>query len=278
MAFNIQQIQFLQRLVADKPGRRRAGDAARYLSEHHYLGTIVGREVFYRAEHWSLAQQLLSTSDLPVAALGKGNQRPTRADVAAFGGLSEKALSARPHDDSVAIQCLGGCSLDGQEMRSPPGAYLVVRQEQGLRIGCDRILLVENFETFRRLNEYSWLDLQALRVLVVYRGDQRLPISQAAALINKRREPIWAMVDFDPAGLVIANALPTQRLEQVMLPQLDWLRANAVTHHGKYLYSQQTPQASQVLGKTTHRQISMLWELLQKLQSGITQEAMRWAR
>ena len=70
MAFNIQQIQFLQRLVADKPGLRRAGDAARYLSEHHYLGTLVGRVVVYRAEHWSLAQQLLSTSDLPVAALG----------------------------------------------------------------------------------------------------------------------------------------------------------------------------------------------------------------
>lgn len=64
---------------------------------------------------------------------------------------------------------------------------------------------------------------------------QDLPNKDAAEVIKCRQEPVWGFFDFGPAGLVMANSLPTGRLERVALPSQAWLRRAANTPRGRQL-------------------------------------------
>ena len=62
MSFSAVQVTFLQRLVSERPERRRAGDAARFFCDHYSLGTSVGSQVEYRADHLEAAKRLLQSA------------------------------------------------------------------------------------------------------------------------------------------------------------------------------------------------------------------------
>lgn len=271
MSFTAPQIQFLQRLVNERPTRRRAGDVARHLSEHYSLGTVVGRLVEYREEHHRSAAALLRTHDLPVNPMAPG---ASRADAAVFGGMSEKALSAAPHSGSIGVKCIGLCALDGVPLHTPEGTYLVVTPQVAGRIRCDRLMLVENLETFRQLERYSWIDYRGHSVLVIYRGDYALSTGKALNLLRARSEPVWAFVDFDPAGLVIANSLPAERLERIVLPEEAWLRQAANTSRGRQLFDEQEAGARTSLERATLSEVRIAWAVLAELRSAVTQERM----
>lgn len=272
MSFSSQQIQFLQRLVSERPTHRRVGEVSRHISEHYSIGTMVGRQVVYRDEHLRLAEALLRTHDLPVSPIAPG---ATRADMAMFGGMSEKAMSAAPHAGSIGVKCVGSCTLDGVPLRTPEGTHLVVTPEVASRIRCERLLFVENLETFRQLEHYAWINYRGRSVLVIYRGDSALPTGEALKLLRARTEPIWAFVDFDPAGLVIANSLPSGRLERIILPDQTWLRKAANTSRGRQLFDEQERGVRQGLEHAMHPQVRAAWAELKELRSAVTQERMR---
>ncbi|MBE0548500.1 MAG: hypothetical protein IH627_12815 [Rubrivivax sp.] len=271
MSFTAVQVTFLQRLVSGRPERRPAGDAARFFCDHYSLGTSVGSQVEYRADHYAAAERLLRTHDLPVAAMGAD---ATRTDSATYGGMSEKSFSAAPHSKSVAVKCLGRCTLDGHELYAPEGAYIVLTPEQGRRVTCQRLLVVENLETFRALEAYAWIDRRGLDVLALYRGDMELPNQDAAGVVQGRAEPIWGFFDFDPAGLVMANSLPTGRLERVILPSLAWLQKDSNTPRGRQLFDSQVASFGRVLDRATHPDVIALWQAMKGLRSAVTQERM----
>lgn len=271
MSFNSRQILFLQRLVSEQPQQRRIGEVSRHFCEHFSLGTMVGRQVEYREEHLRTAESLLRNHDLPVSPMASA---ATRADVAAFGGLSEKALSTAPHARSIGVKCVGPCTLDGLALRTPEGTYLVVSPEVASRISCDRLLLVENLETFRHLERYGWIDYRGCSVLAIYRGDSVLATGEALQLLRDRHEPIWAFVDFDPAGLVIANALPTDRLERIVLPAQAWLCEAARTSRGRQLFDRQEAGARPGLEHAAHPEVRLAWAAMTAMRSAVTQERM----
>lgn len=271
MTFSSQQIQFLQRLVSERPTQRRLGEVSRHFSEHYSIGATVGRQVEYRDDHLRMAAELLRTHDLPVNPMAPG---ATRAEVAVFGGMSEKALSAAPHAGSIGVKCVGSCTLYRVVLCTPQGSYLVVTPEVAGRIRCDRLMLVENLETFRQLERYGWIDYRGQSVLVIYRGDSALSVGEALQVIRARAEPIWAFVDFDPAGLVIANSLPPQRLERIILPKEAWLRQAAGTSRGRQLFDEQESRARPSLERATHSEVRRAWAVLAELRSAVTQERM----
>lgn len=271
MSFSATQIQFLQRLVSEKPASRKAGEVARYFCEHYSLGTQLGRSIEYRDSHHRAAESLLRAHDLPVHGL---SPESSRADVAAFGGLSEKTFSAAPHTRSVAVKFVGTCTLEGRPVSTPPGTYMVVTPEVAGRIACERLMLVENLESFRRLEDYAWLDYQARSVMVVFRGDRLLAIGDAVDVIRSRPEPVWAFVDFDPAGLVIANSLPAERLERVLVPSMQWLQQAADTTRGRQLFADQADQYTQTLENCSNGDIRSLWAAMREWKSAVTQERM----
>ena len=271
MSFSTIQVTFLQRLVSERPPSRRTGDLAQFFCEHYSLGASVGRRVEYRGDHYEAAELLLRVHDLPIAPM-----RPlaTRAESAAFGGMSEKSFSAAPHSKSVAVKCFGHCRLDGRELYAPEGSYIVMTPEQAQRVISQRLMVVENLETFRTLESYSWIDFRGLDVLVIYRGDVELPNKDAAEVIRGRQEPIWGFFDFDPAGLMMANALPTGRLERVILPSHVWLQQAADTARGRQLFDSQVVPFGRVLDESVHLEVITLWQLMKRLRSAVTQERM----
>jgi hypothetical protein len=271
MSFSTVQITFLQRLVSERPWSRRAGDAARFFCDNYSLGLSVGRQVEYRGEHYEAAARLLLAHDLPVSALGT---HATRTDSAAYGGMSEKSLSIAPHSNSVAVKCLGHCELDGHALYAPQGSYIVLTPEQARRVVSQRLMLVENLETFRALEAYRWLDRRGLDILAIYRGDVELPNKDAAEVIKVRQEPIWGFFDFDPAGLVMANSLPADRLERVVLPSREWLQRAANTPRGRQLFDSQVTSFEKVLDEALHPEVIVLWQLMKRLRSAVTQERM----
>jgi hypothetical protein len=271
MDFSSGQITFLQRLVKDRPPFRQVGAAARFFCDHYSLGVAIGTRVEYQAPHYELAENLLRNSDLPVSAMGP---LATRADSAAYGGMSEKNLSAAPHSQSVAVKCLGHCVLDGHVLYAPEGSYLVLTPEHAQRVVCERLMVVENLETFRALESYAWIDRGGLNVLAVYRGDRDLPNKDAAEVIRRRPEPIWGFFDFDPAGLALANSLPAGRLELVVLPSPEWLERAANTPRGRQLFDSQVASFRKVLDEAEHPEVIALWQLMKRLRSAVTQERM----
>lgn len=270
MAFTVVQVSFLQRLVYERALSRQASATARYFSEHFSLGRIVGSRVEYTDAHFMAAERLLVANGLPVQALSEA----TRAQAAEYGGMSEKNFSVAPHRNSVAVKSLGSCGLDGQRMYTPEGAYVVLTVEQAMRATCQRIMVVENLETFRGLQAYSWIDCRGLAVLAIYRGDKGLPNDDAAKVVHSRTEPIWGFFDFDPAGLVMANSLPGERLERLVLPDTAWLEEAADAPRGRQLFDTQVRSCAGVLEGAVHPQVAAAWALMKRLASAVTQERM----
>ncbi len=269
--FTIQQTQFLQRLVSQRPPQKRAGGAATHFCQNFSLGTTVGQVVIYNEAHFRMAESILRAHDLPVVA---PDSDASRADMAAFGGMSEKELSSKPHADSVAVRFIGDCRLDGSIVSSPPGAYLVVNAVTAQRVQCDRLMVVENLETFRQLERYQWIDYEALSVMAVFRGDPRLSIGDALTAIRGSTALLWAFVDFDPAGMLVANGLPESRLEKLVLPSREWLRQAADTPRGRQLFADQVAGCENVLDRTEDEAIRSAWALMRELRCGVTQERM----
>ena len=272
MAFSAKEITFLHGLVNMRPPNRLAGNAASYFWENHRLGRLAGRRIEYRPADYQSAEQLLRVHDLPVASLGEDAKR---ADAAQFGGMSEKSFSRSPHEDSVAVKPLGGCTLNNHVLYVPAGGYMTLTVEQACQIDCNRLLIVENLETFRWLEDYAWIDFKGLRVLVIYRGDTDLPLRDATKVVAQRTERLWAFFDFDPAGLGMASAVSVDRLELLLLPETEWLMTNSTTPRGRYLYATQLQQYGALLDGHTGYQIQGAWALMRSLVSGVAQERMR---
>jgi hypothetical protein len=271
MAFSAAQAAFLQRLVSQRPAVRRGGGYALFFSEHYCLGAPLGNRVEYTDVHFLMAERLLRAHDLPVTPLGPG---ATRADSAAYGGMSEKDFSSAPHAKSVAVKSLGRCLLGGHELFAPEGAYVVLTPEQASEVTCNRLMLVENLETFRRLEAYTWIGRGELDVLAIYRGDPELANKDVAEVVLGRREPLWGFADFDPAGLGIVNSLPTDRLERVVLPSKSWLETAADTPRGRQLFDRQVRQYAPSLDGAGHPEIVSAWALMKRLRSAVAQERM----
>ncbi len=272
MAFTAIQISFLQRLVDERAPSRQISATASYFSEHFSLGRVAGSRVEYSDAHFAAAERLLVANQLPVRALGMGT---TRAQAAEYGGMSEKDFSVAPHANSVAVKGLGNCRFDGHGLQTPRGAYMVLTVEQSMRVACERIMVVENMETFRGLQDYTWIDRRGLAVLAIYRGEKDVPNKDAAELIRSRSESIWGFFDFDPAGLAMANALPSDRFERLLLPDHGWLEKSADTARGRQLFDRQLSSYGGVLNGATHQEIVDAWILMKRLRSAVTQERMK---
>ena len=272
MDFNAVQISFLHTLLRERPAIRRASQVAKFFCEQYSIGRASHNQIEYQEVHFQAVQKILESNDLPAGPLPKNSKR---ADVATYGGISEKAFSKAPHTDSVAVKAIGNCTLDGHQLYTPHGSYQVLTTAQALHVTCQRILVVENLETFRELETYEWIDFQSTDVLVIYRGDKELSIADVAKVIKARTEPIWSFCDFDPAGLLIANSLPKDRLESLIFPSFAWLIGACQTPRGRQLFDQQFNSCAPTLSDASHSQIAQAWAVMQPLQGAVTQEAMK---
>lgn len=270
MALTVTQMKFLQDLIETRPPYRLAGQAATFLADHFAIGRIEGRRVEYDQPHFEAAYQLLKNENLPTARLGSGSRR---AQSSGYSSLSEKYATVAPHRDSIAVRVASGkCRLDDVEVCTPAGTYMVANIETAMRISTDRLMVVENLETFRHLEKQRWIDYGGLNVLAIFRGDTRFSTGEVPVLLSRRSEPVWAFYDFDPAGLALANMSP--RLEKIVSPPSQWLIPAARRAKRSDLYQDQFCQYEATLNIATDSQVLELWGWMREIQVGYPQEWM----
>lgn len=264
------QLRFLQRLHAERPQRVNSSQAAQYFCEHFHIGVQIGRSIEYAEVDFLKVEQMLLNSSLPLTPMAAG---ALRSDAAVIPELSEKIGTQSPHADSIALKPISGtCTSDGQKLVVPNGSYLVVTHERALSIRATRLMVVENFETFRRLESYRWIDYQGQDVLAIFQGDNVFRQTSQLEVVRQRLEPIWAFFDFDPAGLGMGRNLP--RLEKFVLPDHDVLAEKTKRARRHALYIEQISQWGNSIESDLRDLVSIPWSLMKGLKSGLPQEWM----
>jgi hypothetical protein len=145
-----------------------------------------------------------------------------RSDIASFNQMSraevsrlssnEKDTSRRVREGKVAIKSLPGrpLLLTTGPVTLPPGINLDVGFEWVTANTLhDSVLVIENWECFERAHDVALLAEIPGNPLVVFRGDPTVyKVGFTHALLELLQKPVAAFVDYDPAGIVIAQGLP----------------------------------------------------------------------
>lgn len=306
MNLNFNQLSFLQRLLADRPDRRAAGPVALDMAENFGIGVLCGRHVQYAPAHLQRAGQLLTAGGYATEGSPRedqpgggesGDPLRRRSDAHGQPNLSEKPGAAAPDANTVLIKPYSGiCSLRGHALWAPDGGYLGVTCADAASVQCDVVMLVENLETFRHLDDYrTWLDPQGNSILAIWRGDKDRHVGDALRALGahaaRPTEPptpsgheecgqpgpgrVWCFFDFDPAGLGMADALHRRfGLEKLVLPPIGALESVVRRHDQRFLYAQQVQQISRILAQTQHPDIQAAWQCMRGMQIGLAQELM----
>ncbi len=264
------QLRFLQRLHAERPQRANNSQAAQHFSEHFHIGVQIGRSIEYTELDFRKVKQMLLNGGLPLSPMAAG---ALRSNAVAIPELSEKVGTQSPHADSIALKPISGaCTSDGRKLAVPIGGYLVVTHEIALSIQATRLMVVENFETFRRLESYRWIDYQRQDVLAIFQGDNVFRQTTQLEVVRQRLELVWAFFDFDPAGLGMGRNLP--RLERFVLPDRDDLTQKTKRARREDLFIKQMPQWGNSIESDARDLVSIPWSLMKSLKSGLPQEWM----
>lgn len=179
----------------------------------------------------------------------------------------------------VAIKAFPGQSMaiGGEPLALPPGSYLNVDWKRlPTQTGHDCVVVVENFENFDALDRVMIaLPAKFFRPLAVYHGDpQESRLDAVMALLKHLCLPVFAFMDADPAGLLMASRLPG--LQGVIAPPDDILASQLTDPRtGRPdLFNDQYPVAAPVLRNLpAEHPCKAVWKLIAKHQAAVVQES-----
>jgi|GEM_PF-826159 len=146
----------------------------------------------------------------------------------------------------------------------------------GDKIGHDALLIIENLQTFDDIHTIDpkvMDNLPAHNPLVIYRGDTQggARVDAVHALIRNTKLPVFAFVDYDPAGLIIALGLP--RLEGILAPCLQDLMLLIQAYGLTKRYLTQVAAAAHVLqALEEHSHTAALWNIIRTAGKALPQE------
>jgi hypothetical protein len=144
------------------------------------------------------------------------------------------------------------------------------------KIGHDALLVIENLQTFDDIHNVSvdvMGSLPARNPLVIYRGDTQGGARTDAVhtLLKNTTLPVYAFVDYDPAGLIIASGLP--RLDKLLAPSLQDLAALIQTHGIARRYQEQLASAPHAMQQFEwDPRFAPLWNIIHTAGKGLPQE------
>lgn len=194
-------------------------------------------------------------------------------------GGNEKFTRKKVRDFRVAVKSLPGrpLLLGGESIQLPPGSNLDI--EWGALIeqsGHDEILVIENWTNFEKTAKTPLLNDVPGNPLVLYRGDPIYGNQYAAALVKALKKPVTAFVDYDPAGLVIANSLPG--LKKMLCPQEDKLHGlfqrlkTNVDNQERFI--RQKSESIHCLAMLSNPQLKSLWKMFDGYGVALPQESL----
>lgn len=243
--------------------------------QDYNIGQVVGVSAhFSAADKADIRALLLKTEDIDVASTAPEQwEGLSRTESLAFAS-NEKLTNANVRDRRVAIKHLPQRTLllDGKSLVLPDGSNLDM-DWYWLAQHCQHssVLVVENWEAFDLIHQVQ-IDLSVAgeNPLVMFRGSPVYQQNHTFSLLEAMQLPVFAFVDFDPAGLVLAQNLPC--FQDIIMPPLDLLQAALVRCTNHERYQGQLPAAGNTLDNTTHLRITQLWRLLQLFGVALPQE------
>lgn len=256
-----QEVEFLRRLVAERPIERRSG-LAHLFFKNEALGLVRGTKVMYREPDYLRATGLLQSRGFGLESPHKGFARSQ-----APSGGSEKSGARAVTQDLVAVR------PNNMDVMAPIGGFLAMPWQAAVALKYEALLVCENMETFLELDSYRWLGEQigARPVLALFRGTvQTFGTYGAAKLIAGDNRPTLAFFDFDPKGLAMAAALP--RREALCLPAWEQLKPAIHAARRDHLYTNSFHVSRAQLDKETDPEIALAWSRMQSVSRGLNQE------
>ncbi|MHD0644904.1 DUF7281 domain-containing protein [Pseudomonas aeruginosa] len=189
-------------------------------------------------------------------------------------GSNEKFTSENVRKDRVAVKALPGRPLlvGTEPLVLPPGAHLDLNWKWVAENSRhETVLFIENWENFEFTDKTPFLHGLQGNPLVVFRGDPNVYNTRdSIALLRGLQRPVLAFVDFDPEGLVIANALP--HFERFLAPSDDVLEKLMAGFVNKTRYEEQLGKSHQVLDAMDHPDLVRVCQVIRRLGMALPQE------
>jgi hypothetical protein len=268
-----QTVRALLRVVQSADERFGASKALGEFSVAYGIGRGKGAGLLFDADDKIRIREVLGAEGIDPATDPAAWDRLSRARALDLGP-NEKFASAPVKRHRVAIKALPGrpVRLAGQALVLPPGCHLDLdgASTAGL-LAHGTAMVVENWECFSHIHAID-LDLSSVgeNPIVIWRGDRSdTRADQALALLRALDVPVWAFVDYDPAGLLIADGLP--RLAGVVAPEPERL-ARDIAEGLSERYEAQLPMAAAALDASLHEPVRRLWAIIRRYGRALPQE------
>lgn len=243
--------------------------------QDYNIGTVMGASLHFSPhDKGQIRALLLKTESIDAETTAPAQwDGLSRTDSLTLGS-NEKLTHSAVRQQRVAIKHLPqqALLLGGTRLVLPAGSNLDVNwQTIAQQSQHDTVLVVENWEAFEHIHQ-ARLDFSPAgkNPLVVFRGSPVYQQDHTLALLEALQRPVFAFVDFDPAGLVLAQGLPC--FEGIILPPMSVLESQlqACTNHERY--QKQLPQTVQALDSSQHATIARVWETLKRYGVALPQE------
>lgn len=189
-------------------------------------------------------------------------------------GANEKFTRENVRKDRVAIKALPGRPLlvGAKPLELPPGAHVDLNwQWVAERSRHETVLFIENWENFEFTDKTPFLHELPGNPLVVFRGAPNVYNNRdSLALLKALQRVVYAFVDFDPEGLVIANALPY--FGRFLAPSDEVLERLMDGFVNKSRYEEQLGQNLSVLESMAHPDLVRVQRVIRRLGMALPQE------
>lgn len=268
-----QRVRALLRVVQSSDERFAASRVLTSFVDAYGIGRSKGAGLLFDADDKVRIREILRAEGIDPSTDPAAWDEITRAEALRLGP-DEKFAATPVKRQRVAIKTLPGSplNLDGRELILPPACHLDVEGPTvaGL-LAHGTALLVENWEPFNRIHDIN-LDLSPAgeNPLVLWRGDRSdTRTDHVLALLRGLDVPVWAFVDYDPAGLLIAAGLP--RLAGIIAPEPARLERD-LAHGLPGRYQDQLPMAAAALDASVNEPVCRLWAVIRRHGRALPQE------
>lgn len=188
---------------------------------------------------------------------------------------NEKLHGSRPRGMRVAVKAFPGHPLlcDGHEIWLSPSDNLDIDAGSIVRFSAHSVVVaVENWESFERLPNLD-ADIcsrlpPSCSPLAIWRGSIEYPVGTALRAMSLLAKPCYAYVDFDPAGLSIAQSLP-KFVDMLAPSQTELERLFSSQGRPKLFVDQAMPKAPTTVQASNW---SLVFHLCNRFAAGFPQE------
>ncbi|MBH2020114.1 MAG: hypothetical protein I8H91_11335 [Burkholderiales bacterium] len=259
---------------SDKQRHPASGVLTRFIEDFN-IGQRIGISlVFSNTDRESIRKLLLTNEGIDAETTQVGQWNGLSRTESLEYSDNEKMTSSSVRQGRVAVKALPGNFLcfDEQKISVPIGANLDLNwQWLVAHCGHTSVLLIENWEAFDTIHQITFdLSRAGENPLVVFRGSPVYRQDYVMALLQGLALPVFALVDYDPSGLILAQSTP--HFIGLMVPPAHELVSALKTIKNYSRYRSQLIQAQAVLNNSTHPDIVAHWTLLQEHGTALPQE------